>query len=146
MNELIVSRMQLLHYSASLLLQRVLSVGETDATLMKNENIGSKLVLPASGRGAQAEVVFFAVALAKTYLVELSGGVKANPANKHAKTNSGRNIDVLIGVGEATQTIDIRQVLRQFVVFAKTGIAANRGVVGKRCNCTGIVFAVGADS
>ena len=102
-------------------------------------------IAPARLCRTLAEVVFFAVTLAEVLCVKQSHLLQAVAADVHTKPDTGGHVHHSARIGLRTQCVQPCRVVvrRQGVVLAKTRVAADRGVVGKRRNRAYLLVSVG---
>ena len=107
------------------------SVAETDAANMMDKGISAQQVTPACLAGPHAEVVFLAVTEPELAFIEAADRRQASTAHIHAKANPRWNFQPAAGIRALEQSVEFRQIetFREEVCFAKTGIAANSGIV-----------------
>ena len=88
-------------------------------------------VAPSRSLCALAKIILFAIALSKVGCIKQPHFFQAGPAYVHAKPHPCGDIYHRTRVGLCAQFVHTRCVITvgQFVVFAKLGVTANRGVV-----------------
>ena len=102
-------------------------------------------VSPAGVFGPDAEVVFFAIALAEVFDVEQAHFVECRAPDIHAKSDAGGHIDDLASVGLGKQLVEAAHVPPdgQGIVLTEAWVAANCGVVRERRDAGDALVAVG---
>ena len=114
-------------------LARAFGLAKAHAAKVAHEGVERVQVAPARLGGADAEVVFFAIAFAEVLFVKQAHGLQGGAVDVHAKAHAGGHVHGLAGVGAGKEGVQPRGVVAggQLVVFAKLRVAANGGVVGK---------------
>ena len=120
-------------------------VAKTDAAHMPDKGVKRVQVEPAGFLGADAEVVFFAVAFAKVGFVKVADVLQAGAADVHAKAHAGGHFDRMARQVLGKQLVQAGGgvACRQVVDLAKPGVAAKGGVVGERRHAGHLGAAVG---
>ena len=121
------------------------AVAKAHAAGVQHKRVEQVQVAPAGLCCALAEIVFFAVAFAEVFGIEKADLRQAVAAYIHAKAHASGHIHHRAGVGLCAQGIEPRGVVasRKAVVFAKPGVAADGGVVGKRRDRGHLAVAIG---
>ena len=112
---------------------------------MADEGVKRVQIAPARQGCSLAEVVFFAVALAKIFNVKQANVRQAIAPDVHAKTHSGGYVHHGTGIGLRAKCVDLGSAVVgwQRVVTAKLRVAANGAVVRERRDSGDIGTAIG---
>ena len=137
--------MQSLQNGLSCFFTWIFTVSKAYASGVADEGVKRVQIAPARQGCSLAEVVFFAVALAKIFNVKQANVRQAIAPDVHAKTHSGGYVRHGTGVDLRAQCVDLGSAVVgwQCVVTAKLRVAANGGVVRERRDSGDIGTAVG---
>ena len=111
-------------------------VAKADAAHMPDKGVERMQVDPTGFLGADAKVVFFAVAFAKMGFVKVADGLQAGAADVHAKAHAGGHFDRMACQVRGKHLVEAGGGVAsgQVVGLAKPRVAADGGVVRKRCD------------
>ena len=102
-------------------------------------------VAPTCFDGALAKVILLPIAFAETFCVKQSYLLQAVATYVHAEADASGYFDACAGMSGCKKRVQRSGVIvwGEAVFLAETRVAADSGVVGKRCDCADIRAAVG---